>query len=93
MLVPCGCLQGLTNDFLVQTSHPLAMLYNDRAPQENHHAAASLTLLLGSGGVLSTLPRSNKEKLRKTIIELVLATDMKQVGTLDKDVDFGWSGT
>lgn len=30
---------GLTNDFLVATSSPLAMRYNDRTPLENHHVS------------------------------------------------------
>jgi cAMP-specific phosphodiesterase 4 len=28
---------GLSNDFLLQSSDPLALLYNDRSPLENHN--------------------------------------------------------
>jgi hypothetical protein len=38
--------RGVSNDFLVKVADPLAIRYNDRSPQENHHAAASFTLLL-----------------------------------------------
>lgn len=36
---------GLNNDFLIATHRKLALRYNDRAPLENHHAAAGLALL------------------------------------------------
>lgn len=36
---------GRTNDFLVTTGHELALVYNDRAPLENHHISSALGLL------------------------------------------------
>ncbi len=36
---------GLNNDFLMKTAHPLAILYNDQSPLENHHCAAAAGLL------------------------------------------------
>jgi len=36
---------GVTGGFLVQTGHDLAMLYNDRSPLENMHAARAFQLL------------------------------------------------
>jgi hypothetical protein len=36
---------GLSNDFLVQSSDPLALLYNDRSPLENHHVSAGTRLM------------------------------------------------
>ena len=35
---------GLNNDFLIKTSSPLAITYNDQSPLENHHLAASTRL-------------------------------------------------
>jgi hypothetical protein len=32
-------------DFLVQSSDPLALLYNDRSPLENHHVSAGTRLM------------------------------------------------
>ena len=35
---------GLNNDFLIKTMHPLAALYNDQSPLENHHVSAASML-------------------------------------------------
>ncbi|KAL6764769.1 3'5'-cyclic nucleotide phosphodiesterase [Haematococcus lacustris] len=79
---------GRTNDFLIATSNDLAILYNDRAPLENHHLAAAFQLLRKPDyNFLPDLTKAEYDKLRKTIIDLVLATDMKQqyVGLDDED--------
>lgn len=36
---------GLNNDFLIKTASPLAVLYNDQSPLENHHCAAAVKQL------------------------------------------------
>jgi len=36
---------GLSNDFLVMSSHERALRYNDEHVNENHHAAAALAVL------------------------------------------------
>ena len=36
---------GLNNDFLIKTSNPLALTYNDQSPLENHHVSAAMKLL------------------------------------------------
>ncbi|MEW5305755.1 MAG: hypothetical protein WDW36_008274 [Sanguina aurantia] len=71
---------GVTNDFLINTSDELALFYNDRAPMENHHLAATFRLMRSSPDVNFTahLPKGDAERLRKMMIDLVLATDMKQ---------------
>ena len=35
---------GLNNDFLVKTAHPIALIYNDQSPLENHHLAAAFRI-------------------------------------------------
>ena len=37
--------RGVNNDFLIKTGDPLALLYNDVSPMENHHVAASFILM------------------------------------------------
>ncbi|GLC41501.1 hypothetical protein PLESTB_001004600 [Pleodorina starrii] len=70
---------GLTNDFLVATSDPLAVRYNDRSPLENHHAAAAFSSMRRPGlDVLSPLTSEQKSNFRRQVIEMVLSTDMKQ---------------
>ncbi|KAG2425826.1 hypothetical protein HXX76_013451 [Chlamydomonas incerta] len=70
---------GLTGDFLVASSDPLAIRYNDRSPLENHHCAASFALLRRKElDALSPLSQSERSAFRKQVIELVLSTDMKQ---------------
>ncbi|KAK9862771.1 hypothetical protein WJX84_008507 [Apatococcus fuscideae] len=72
---------GVTNDFLVKTSHHLALRYNDRSPLENHHLYLCFRTIhqdkcnffSGSSQEHELLPW-----LRKIVIEMVLATDMKQ---------------
>ncbi|EFJ48932.1 3'5'-cyclic nucleotide phosphodiesterase [Volvox carteri f. nagariensis] len=70
---------GVTNDYLINSSDLLALRYNDRAPLENHHLAAAFTLLKKPEyAFMSHLPKADTDRLRKMVIELVLATDMKQ---------------
>lgn len=70
---------GLTNDFLVNSLDNLAVRYNDRSPLENHHLAAAFTIMRTSDyNFIGSLPKAEFEKFRKIVIELVLATDMKQ---------------
>ena len=47
-----------TRSFIINTRHPLALLYNDKSPLENHHAAAALTLMSKPDkDVLAALPQ------------------------------------
>ncbi|KAG2492524.1 hypothetical protein HYH03_009189 [Edaphochlamys debaryana] len=70
---------GLTNDFLIATCDPLAVRYNDRSPLENHHAASAFAMLLRPDlDAFAPLTTAEKAALRKQVIEMVMATDMKQ---------------
>ncbi|PNH00395.1 cGMP-inhibited 3',5'-cyclic phosphodiesterase B, partial [Tetrabaena socialis] len=70
---------GLTNDFLIATNHPLAVRYNDRSPLENHHCAAAFAVLgRPELDVLAPLSPPERAAFRKQVLEMVLATDMKQ---------------
>ena len=37
--------KGVNNDFLIKTSNPLAIQYNDLSPLENHHVSQTFRLL------------------------------------------------
>ena len=37
--------RGVNNDFLIKSSDPLALLYNDISPMENHHLASAFMLM------------------------------------------------
>lgn len=74
---------GLNNDFLVKTGHERAVRHNDQHVNENHHAAAAFALLEKPElNFLSALPRKAFQRLRKLVIELVLATDMAKSGSI-----------
>eukprot|EP00877_Chromochloris_zofingiensis_P005018 jgi/Chrzof1/14517/Cz09g05220.t1 len=71
--------RGVNNDFLVRLGDPLAILYNDKSPLENHHLAAAFQLMGAEDlNFIKDVPHKTKEGLRRLIIDMVLATDMKQ---------------
>jgi hypothetical protein len=66
---------GLTNNFLVTTSDPKAVLYNDKAVLENHHSASSfLVLTKPENNFLGHLTKLEFKSIREVVIDLVLAT-------------------
>eukprot|EP00300_Choanocystis_sp_HF-7_P011722 c17585_g2_i2.p1 GENE.c17585_g2_i2~~c17585_g2_i2.p1 ORF type:complete len:684 (+),score=134.02 c17585_g2_i2:233-2053(+) len=70
---------GVNNDFLIRTSDPRALIYNDRSCQENHHLAAAFACLsLPSNNIFASFEKLQRAKARETIIDIVLATDMAQ---------------
>lgn len=70
---------GQTNDFLILTGDILAMRYNDKSPLENHHlSSALLKTKQPSMNFLVNVDLTDSRKFRKMLIDLVLATDMKQ---------------
>jgi len=71
---------GYTNNFLIQTRHSLAILYNDRSVLENHHVAAAWKLLISDPKLnfLANLDPTLSSSIRDNTIELVLSTDMAQ---------------
>ncbi|KAF5843139.1 hypothetical protein DUNSADRAFT_2175 [Dunaliella salina] len=71
--------KGLNNDFLIRSGDTLALLYNDMSPMENHHLAATFQLLAQDHyNFLARAPKEVRDTIRKQIITMVLATDMKQ---------------
>lgn len=70
---------GKTNAFLVATSDPRALLYNDRSVLENHHAAASWKLLIRpENNFVENLDATEFKRFRYNVVEAILATDLKR---------------
>uniref|UniRef100_A0AAV2IYJ4 Phosphodiesterase n=1 Tax=Knipowitschia caucasica TaxID=637954 RepID=A0AAV2IYJ4_KNICA len=71
---------GRTNAFLVATSAPQALLYNDRSVLENHHAAAAWNLFMSQPeyNFLANLEHVEFKRFRFLVIEAILATDLKK---------------
>merc|ERR1719216_256664 len=78
---------GLTNQYLINTSSDLALMYNDESVLENHHLAVSFKLLQKPGcDIFSNLSKKQRQTLRKMVIDMVLATDMSKHMSLLADL-------
>jgi hypothetical protein len=70
---------GINNNFLVQTQHPMAIMYNDAAVLESHHVARAFEITNIPGhNIFSSMSSDQYRQARKMIISIVLATDLAQ---------------
>ncbi|XP_064618530.1 high affinity cAMP-specific and IBMX-insensitive 3',5'-cyclic phosphodiesterase 8B-like isoform X3 [Lineus longissimus] len=71
---------GKTNAFLVNSGSDLAVLYNDLAVLESHHAALAFQLTGKDDrvNIFKNLDRDDYRAIRQTIIDMVLATEMQK---------------
>lgn len=69
---------GRTNSFLCNAGNELAVLYNDTAVLESHHAALAFQLTLENDkcNIFKNMDRNDYRTLRQGIIDMVLATEM-----------------
>ncbi|XP_059830471.1 high affinity cAMP-specific and IBMX-insensitive 3',5'-cyclic phosphodiesterase 8B isoform X4 [Hypanus sabinus] len=69
---------GRTNSFLCNAGSELAVLYNDTAVLESHHAALAFQLTAGDkkSNIFKNIERNQFRTLRQAIIDMVLATEM-----------------
>uniref|UniRef100_A0A250YLB9 Phosphodiesterase n=1 Tax=Castor canadensis TaxID=51338 RepID=A0A250YLB9_CASCN len=68
---------GRTNSFLCNAGSELAILYNDIAVLESHHAALAFQLTARDEcNIFKNMERSDYRMLRQGIIDMVLATEM-----------------
>ncbi|XP_018647025.1 camp-specific 3,5-cyclic phosphodiesterase,putative [Schistosoma mansoni] len=79
---------GLTNQYLINTNHELALLYNDISVLENHHLHVAFKLINTQIECDFTKYFTNQQKLlfRKMVIALVLSTDMSKHMSLLADL-------
>ncbi|KAI8373284.1 hypothetical protein BD560DRAFT_394525 [Blakeslea trispora] len=69
---------GVNNAFLINSSNPLATLYNDRSVLESLHSM-TLFQLLNKHGLIDMIGGVHSEdykEFRKTVVSSILATDM-----------------
>ncbi|XP_062439392.1 high affinity cAMP-specific and IBMX-insensitive 3',5'-cyclic phosphodiesterase 8A [Rhea pennata] len=69
---------GRTNSFLCNAGSELAILYNDTAVLESHHAALAFQLTTRDDkcNIFKSMERNEYRTLRQAIIDMVLATEM-----------------
>ncbi|KAK4468182.1 hypothetical protein MN116_008344 [Schistosoma mekongi] len=79
---------GLTNQYLINTNHELALLYNDISVLENHHLHVAFKLINTEKQCDFTqyLTSQQKQLFRKMVITLVLSTDMSKHMSLLADL-------
>lgn len=69
---------GLNNDFLIRTSDPLAIRYNDSSVLENHHLATAWSILRREDcNIFARMASVQYRAVRDLIIKAVLHTDMR----------------
>ncbi|CAE7224199.1 PDE9A [Symbiodinium natans] len=68
---------GVNNQFLVETSHVLALRYNDKSVLENMHCKLVFEVLSEArNNVLEVLDKADYKTARSGIVEVILGTDM-----------------
>ena len=78
---------GLTNQYLINSSSELALMYNDESVLENHHLAVAFKLLQNQNcDIFANLNKKQRQTLRKMVIDMVLATDMSKHMSLLADL-------
>merc|ERR1711879_1057292 len=78
---------GLNNTFLVETSHELALRYNDNSPLENMHCATLFDIVSDPDcNVFASLSKPHFQEIRKLCIEAILHTDNAQHFAMIKEV-------
>merc|ERR1711936_219494 len=78
---------GVTNQYLINTSSELALMYNDETALENNPLAVAFKLLQNPEcDIFVNLTRKQKQTLRKMVIDMVLATDMSKHMSLLADL-------
>jgi len=78
---------GVNNPFLVETSHELAVRYNDRSPLENMHCARLFQVMTAlDTNLFVNIERDLYKELRKGIIHAILHTDVTKHNEMIKDL-------
>eukprot|EP01059_Diplonema_ambulator_P036662 TRINITY_DN9236_c0_g1_i1.p1 TRINITY_DN9236_c0_g1~~TRINITY_DN9236_c0_g1_i1.p1 ORF type:complete len:365 (+),score=92.34 TRINITY_DN9236_c0_g1_i1:326-1420(+) len=83
LYVSCFCHDvghlGLSNSYLVNSGHPLAVRYNDKSVMENHHCCCTFDALgVPECNILSNLQAEDKKRFRQIVVDLILSTDVSE---------------
>lgn len=79
---------GVNNQYLIETSHVLAVKYNDRSPLENMHCATLFQVLSETeANVFSRADRNLYKDVRRGMIEAVLHTDVTKHNEMIKELN------
>ena len=63
---------GLTNQYLINTSSELALMYNDESVLENHHLAVAFKILqYPECDIFVNLTKKQRQMVRKMVIDMV----------------------
>lgn len=78
---------GVNNNFLIETSHEVAMTYNDRSPLENLHCATLFRILSDSdANVYRNIDKTSYKEVRKGTVESILHTDIIKHNEMIKEL-------
>ncbi|KAJ3329277.1 cAMP-specific 3',5'-cyclic phosphodiesterase 4D [Blyttiomyces sp. JEL0837] len=70
---------GYTNQFLIKSRHPMAILYSDCSVNEFHHCAHVFNKTESSAhNIFSSFPIEYYDEMRRIVIRLILCTDMSR---------------
>lgn len=79
---------GLNNKYQVNAGTRLAIMYNDVSPLENHHAALAFQILTRpENNLIKNMEKEDQQRVRKTMIAAILATDMTVHFNLKDELD------
>ncbi|XP_022245748.1 cAMP-specific 3',5'-cyclic phosphodiesterase, isoforms N/G-like [Limulus polyphemus] len=78
---------GVTNQYLVNSSSELAIMYNDESVLENHSLAVAFKILQDENcNMFVNLTKKQHQTVRKIVIDMVIATDMSKHMSLLADL-------
>jgi len=79
---------GVNNQYLIETSHALAVKYNDRSPLENMHCATLFQVLSDAdANVFARTDRNLYKDVRRGMIEAILHTDVTKHNEMIKELN------
>mmetsp|Transcript_9866 Transcript_9866/g.18415 ORF Transcript_9866/g.18415 Transcript_9866/m.18415 type:complete len:374 (-) Transcript_9866:3381-4502(-) len=69
---------GVNNDFLINSKHPRATVYNDKSVNESYHISRAFEIMRESPcyNILEGFTLEEQKQIRRLMIECVLTTDM-----------------